>query len=136
MSQSRVQARVAPSTLHQSTDTDYSKEKESVISAPTKQNQVSCLPEIRNPSNRPKNIPDIISRLDPLCKRPLPLPHDPANDLPPGKIQIPHGGVERVRFLEEEVVIGRYLRWRAIEIRGGPHDDDAGEVDQLGFGGS
>lgn len=66
----------------------------------------------------------------------MPLPHNPTNNLPPGKIQIRHRGDEPARILEEEVVIGRYPRWGAIEIRRGPHDDDAGEVDQFGFGGS
>ena len=87
-----------------------------------------ALPKIWDATNRPENIPNIISRLDSFGKNRFPFFNDAIDDGNTSKIQIRQGRKKAAGILIEEVIIRGDPRRRPIEVRSSPHDDDTGEI--------
>ena len=100
-------------------------------------NIILLQPEIRRPSQRRKDIPDVIARPYPALKNRVPLPQNPIHDLDARQIDVLDSRQEAATCrLAEQVRRGRLAGVRAVEVRGRPHEDDARKVSQVREGGA
>lgn len=92
--------------------------------------------EIRFPAQTPKDIPDIIRRIDAPPESALPASQNPLNDFDTREIDIPQRGLEAALVGIPQIDRARLARERTVEIRGRAHDDDAAEIGAVVEGGA
>ena len=88
-------------------------------------------PKIRRPAQTPKDISNVIPRLDPTLKQAIPPSQNPLHDLDARQIDISNRRFEAALFGIEQVHYRRLSRIGAVEVRRRPHDDHPAEVRQV-----
>ena len=85
-------------------------------------------PKIRLPTQAPKDIPNIIRRINPSLERTLPALQNPLHDLNAREIDIPQRRLKAALVRIKQIDRARLAREGAIEIGCRAHDDNPAEI--------
>lgn len=97
---------------------------------------ISIGTEVRRTTEGTEDITDVVARGDTSGESRVPLADDTLDDLDTSVVDVLNRGLISTSSSVEEVLTSRLARVRAVEVRGGTHDNDTGEINELGLSGT
>lgn len=92
--------------------------------------------KVRLAAQGAEHVTNVVGGVDAGLEGRVPPVQDALDDLDAGEVDVVNGRVEAALVHDEQVVVRGHARRGAVEVGGGAHDDDAGEVDEALDGGA